>query len=205
MKPVIIIAIAVVCSIITTIGVLAIFFTSYDSVLLVDHTLWALLASWIAVAVAIIFSIISNKKATEALRQNEKVGNNALMAELLDRFTQILDKEITIEKLLPEKEDSGILFDRYASDYLNHIDRLLYIKDKEMINEDIFDFFKNFIKYGKQHLEWKTKKHGEKYVKEGWEVARDYLNKISSDERRLPKSMWSHFEFFKEIDEKESK
>lgn len=202
MKSIIIIAITIICSIITTIGILAVFFTSYDSILLADHTLLALLASWAAVAVAIIFSIISNKKSTEALRQNEKVGNNALMAELLDRFTQILNKEITIEKLSPEKEDSGILFDRYASDYLNHIDRLLYIKNKGMINEDIFNFFKNFIKYGKQHLEWKTKKHGEKYVKEGWEVAKDYLDKISSDERKLPKSMWRYFEFFKEIDEK---
>ena len=164
-----------------------------------DALLFALIASWIGVTIALIGMILSNQRATEALNQNAKVANNALMGELLDRFSSIVQNETILISLDPSDIKHEPKFNRYATDYLNTTDRLLYLYEKDMIPKDVFNYFKHFVSFSKEHFDWKTSMYGEDVIKEKWKIVYDYLEKhnIQSKSRTLPTSMYDFVATYK--------
>lgn len=164
-----------------------------------DTLLFALIASWVGVGIALIGMILSNDKAGKALRQNTRVANNALMGELLDRFSTIVQREETLISLDPSNIDNEPKFNRYSTDYLNTTDRLLYLYDNKMIPKDVFNYFKHFVSFSKEHYDWKTSMYGEDVVKEKWEIVYNHLVKhnIESKSRTLPTSMYDFVDTYK--------
>jgi hypothetical protein len=157
-----------------------------------EHLVWAgMFATWCGVVIALIASIKSNQRAKEAIEQNEKVAHNAIMAEIQDSFSRILNREIELVKLSPTDLDNEQRFNRYSTDYLNQVDRLLFIKRKKMIPDDVFDYFEYFIEFSSEHLEWKKNMYGDKIITEKWSEVDSYLksNNIQSNSRTLPQSM----------------
>jgi len=136
----------------------------------------------------------STKKVWQVYGLMEDYGG-----ELLDRFTTITERETDLISLDPTDINHEAKFNRYATDYLNTTDRLLYLYNKKMIPQDVFDYFKHFVSFSKEHYDWKTSMFGEDVIKEKWKIVYDYLVKhnIESKSTTLPTSMYDFVATYK--------
>ncbi|QLH08920.1 hypothetical protein [Candidatus Nitrosotenuis sp. DW1] len=147
-------------------------------------------AAFSGITVAIVGTIITRYQTNRTLNHSEKTGNATLMGEILASLTKTLAREDEIKSRDEAKKLDVDFCNRYATDYLNSIDRLIFLKNKEIINEDVFKYFKFFIEYSVEFLTWKRKVFDEDVDKK-WEIVVEYLqaNNITKYDKKIPAGM----------------
>ncbi len=74
-----------------------------------------------------------------------------MLAEFDDQLKEILEKENELATRTPSQDKC----DRVASDYLNILDRIAFLRELNKIDDDMIFYFDNHFAYGKTFLNWK--------------------------------------------------
>jgi len=101
-------------------------------------------------AIGVIYAII---RGVNSDTKNRNQNFTKMITEIDQELQGILDNEKNLQKKRPNKERC----ERYASDYLNVLDRIAFLRQLKKIDDDTIFYFDNYFAYGKLMLEWKYK------------------------------------------------
>ena len=106
--------------------------------------------------------------------QSDSKDRGQKFSEMLERYDSELQKVMDREdKLKTEKPDEERC-ERFATDYLNILDRVSYLRQLNKIDDDLIFYFDNYFAYGKIILKWKY----------------DYLQEEHLTRERYPNAVW---------------
>lgn len=106
-------------------------------------------------AIGVIYAILQGVSSNA---KDRDVAFTNMLADFEKDLQKILEEENNLITETPDLDKC----DRMASDYLNVLDRLAFLREKNKVDDDLIFYFDQHFAYGKTLLQWKVKMFGEK-------------------------------------------
>lgn len=166
-----------------------------------DSTSFAAIIFGFITAIGVIYAILRGV-SSDIKDRNQNFAK--MLAEFDNELSLVLEKEKELETGKPNKARC----DRIASDYLNILDRIAFLRQKKKIDDDMIFYFDNYFAYGKLFINWKFRVHqDEKNTKERFHNhiwwTENSLNKYRLKdydmEQFLPPDMWELYQHIPKV------
>jgi len=101
-------------------------------------------------AIGVVYAIL---RGLQSAAKDRDQNFSKMLTDLDQELQKIMDGEKELKSGTPDEDRC----ERFASDYLNIMDRLAYLRKLKKIDDDLIFYFDNYFAYGKLMLEWKYK------------------------------------------------
>ena len=115
----------------------------------------------ITTSIGVIITAIASIRSANSIKS---IGEAQLMEGIEKSLKEITAREL---ELTSRGKKDAKFCDSYATDYLNLLDRLGFLRNHKKIDKKIVDFFEPFLGYGLLLLDWKEKITG-KDMQDKW-------------------------------------
>ena len=158
-----------------------------------DYSVIALVVA-ISTAIGVILAALASIRSANTTK-------NIGYAQIMESFENNIQKTLSQDKKLAKVGDPSVdinFCDGYATDFLNTLDRLAFLRNENKIDDKMIKFFKPFLSYGLTLLEWKKKTHGKNYENEWSDIVKLCKNKNIEKENfeRLPPQLKYFAEYY---------